>query len=68
MTTLRPKTLLVVEDDLALRQLWETIFASRGLEVLGVATVAELDELRLPLRDLLKRRVSNLYDDVGKPQ
>jgi membrane protein len=37
-------------------------------DALGVATVAELDELRLPLRDLLKRRVSNLYDDVGKPQ
>ena len=32
-------------------------------DALGAAAVAELDELRLPLRDLLKRRVSNIYED-----
>jgi len=31
-------------------------------DALGGAAVAELDELRLPLRDLLRRRVSNIYD------
>jgi membrane protein len=37
-------------------------------DALGKAAVAELDELRLPLRDLLKRRVSNVYDDATKGQ
>ncbi|MGN6111698.1 MAG: YihY family inner membrane protein [Luteimonas sp.] len=37
-------------------------------DALGAVTIAELDELRLPLRDLLKRRVSNVYEDIGKPQ
>jgi membrane protein len=31
-------------------------------DALGAAAVAELDQLRLPLRDLLKRRVATLYD------
>ena len=31
-------------------------------DALGTAAVAELDQLRLPLRDLLKRRVSTIYD------
>jgi membrane protein len=33
-------------------------------DALGRAAIAELDELRLPLRNLLKRRVSNVYDDL----
>jgi membrane protein len=33
---------------------------------LGIAALAELDQLRLPLRDLLKRRVSSVYDDLPK--
>ncbi len=35
-------------------------------DALGRAAIAELDELRLPLRDLLKRRVSNVYEDLSK--
>jgi Predicted membrane protein len=35
-------------------------------DALGRAAIAELDELRLPLRDLLKRRVSNVYQDLSK--
>jgi membrane protein len=35
-------------------------------DALGRAVIAELDELRLPLRDLLKRRVSNVYEDLSK--
>jgi len=31
-------------------------------DALGTAALAELDQLRLPLRDLLKRRVSAVYD------
>ena len=31
-------------------------------DALGTAALAELDQLRLPLRDLLKRRVSTVYD------
>jgi membrane protein len=33
-------------------------------DALGVAAVTELDQLRLPLRDLLKRRVSTIYDNL----
>jgi membrane protein len=33
-------------------------------DALGAAAIAELDQLRLPLRDLLKRRVSTIYEDV----
>jgi membrane protein len=33
-------------------------------DALGAAALAELDELRLPLRDLLRRRVSNIYEDT----
>ena len=37
-------------------------------DALGRAAIAELDELRLPLRDLLKRRVSNVYEELkGNP-
>jgi hypothetical protein len=28
--------------------------------------MAELDQLRLPLRELLKRRVATVYDDTPK--
>lgn len=35
-------------------------------DVLGQQVVAELDELRLPLRELLRRRVSNVYEDLPK--
>lgn len=34
-------------------------------DALGQAALGALDELRLPLRELLKRRVSSLYADVG---
>jgi len=33
-------------------------------DALGVAAIAELDQLRLPLRDLLKRRVATIYDNL----
>jgi membrane protein len=33
-------------------------------DALGIAALAELDQLRLPLRDLLKRRVANIYEDT----
>lgn len=33
-------------------------------DALGKAAIAELDELRLPLRDLLKRHVANVYEDL----
>ena len=33
-------------------------------DALGAAAIAELDQLRMPLRELLKRRVSTLYEDV----
>jgi membrane protein len=33
-------------------------------DALGTVAIAELDQLRLPLRDLLKRRVSTLYEDI----
>ena len=33
-------------------------------DALGVAVMAALDSLRLPLRDLLKQRVSSIYDSV----
>ena len=35
-------------------------------DALGVVATTELDQLRLPLRDLLKRRVSTLYEDILK--
>ncbi|MEO5565337.1 MAG: YihY family inner membrane protein [Luteimonas sp.] len=35
-------------------------------DALGELVVAELDELRLPLRELLRRRVSNVYEDLPK--
>ena len=33
---------------------------------LGVCVSAVIDDLRIPLRDLLKRKVSNVYDDMPK--
>ncbi len=36
-------------------------------DALGIAALAELDQLRLPLRDLLKRRVANIYDYEDQP-
>jgi len=33
-------------------------------DALGIAAIAELDQLRLPLRDLLKRRVATIYDNL----
>jgi membrane protein len=33
-------------------------------DALGVAAVGALDELRMPLRELLKRRVATLYEDT----
>ena len=33
-------------------------------DALGAAAHEALDELRLPLRELLKRRVSSIYDDL----
>ncbi|HVR81302.1 MAG TPA: YihY family inner membrane protein [Luteimonas sp.] len=35
-------------------------------DALGIAAIAELDQLRLPLRELLKRRVSSVYTDLTK--
>ena len=36
-------------------------------DALGQAAIAELDELRLPLRDLLRRRVDNVYEGLPLP-
>jgi DNA-binding response OmpR family regulator len=38
--TVRPK-LLIVEDDAAMREVWETVFGSRGWEVVVTSSVAE---------------------------
>ena len=35
-------------------------------DALGSKAIAELDQLRLPLRELLKRRVATLYDETPK--
>ena len=35
-------------------------------DALGGKAIAELDQLRLPLRELLKRRVATLYDETPK--
>jgi membrane protein len=35
-------------------------------DALGTAAIAELDEVRLPLRELLRRRVSDVYRDLPK--
>ena len=61
-------------DDVALGELYEAC----GLRVpvaeahlpcrddaLGVVASAALDQLRMPLRELLKRKVSTLYDKVA---
>jgi membrane protein len=60
-------------DELAMAELYEACqlripIAEAHLpcrdDALGAAALAELDELRLPLRDLLRRRVSNIYEDT----
>ncbi|NUS37472.1 MAG: YihY family inner membrane protein [Lysobacter sp.] len=33
-------------------------------DALGAAAIAEVDQLRLPLRDLLRRRVSTIYEEI----
>ena len=61
-----------VEDVLGLAELYETCqlripVAEAHLpcrdDALGQATIAALDELRVPLRDLLKRRIASIYED-----
>ena len=34
-------------------------------DTLGVAASAALDQLRMPLRELLKRKVSTIYDEIS---
>lgn len=34
-------------------------------DALGVAAIATIDELRVPLRELLKRKVGSMYEEVG---
>jgi membrane protein len=62
-------------DDLTMAELYEACelripIAEAHLpcrdDALGVAAMEELDQLRLPLRELLKRRVSNVFDDLPK--
>jgi membrane protein len=62
-------------DDLTMAELYEACqlripIAEAHLpcreDSLGIAALAELDQLRLPLRELLKRRVSSVYDDLLK--
>ena len=59
-------------DELSLAELYETCqlripVAEAHLpcrdDALGQATIAALDELRVPLRDLLKRRIASIYED-----
>ena len=59
-------------DDLSLAELYETCqlripVAEAHLpcrdDALGQASLAALDELRLPLRDLLRRRVASIYEE-----
>jgi membrane protein len=60
-------------DDITLAELYEAChlripIAEAHLpcrdDALGVAAVGALDELRMPLRELLKRRVAALYEDT----
>jgi membrane protein len=62
-------------DDLTMAELYEACelripIAEAHLpcrdDALGIAAMEELDQLRLPLRELLKRRVSNVFDDLPK--
>ncbi|MFC7301415.1 YihY family inner membrane protein [Cognatiluteimonas weifangensis] len=62
-------------DDLSMADLYEACqlripIAEARLpchdDALGIAAREELDQLRLPLRELLKRRVSNVYEDLSK--
>ncbi|HET8819279.1 MAG TPA: YihY family inner membrane protein [Xanthomonadaceae bacterium] len=59
-------------DDLTLADLYETcqlrvpvaeVHLPCRDDALGQASIAALDELRLPLRDLLRRRVASIYED-----
>jgi membrane protein len=58
-------------DDLSLGELYEACklripineaFLPCRDDALGQASIAALDDLRIPLRELLKRRVGTLYD------
>ena len=60
-------------DDVSMADLYETCqlripIAEAHLpcrdDALGQMVIAEVDELRLPLRDLLRRRVSKVYQDL----
>lgn len=62
-------------DDIAMAELYEACglripIAEARLpcadDALGVAARDELDQLRLPLRELLKRRISSVYDNLPK--
>ena len=62
-------------DDLTMAELYEACqlripIAEAHLpcrdDSLGIAAIDELDQLRLPLRELLKRRVANVYEDLPK--
>src|SRR3546814_1080202 len=61
-------------DDLSLAELYESCNLRIPIneahlpchdDALGQDAIRTLDELRIPLRDLLKRRVSSLYDIPG---
>lgn len=63
-------------DDLTLGELYEACrlripIAEAHLpcrdDALGLAAIAALDDLRLPLRELLKRRVGALYEPIKDP-
>lgn len=63
-------------DDLTLAELYEACHLRIPVneahlpcrdDALGAAAIRVLDDLRIPLRDLLKHRVSTLYDVPGDP-
>ena len=63
-------------DDLSLAELYEACNLRIPIneahlpcrdDALGQNAIRTLDELRIPLRELLKRRVSSLYDLPGEP-
>jgi len=63
-------------DDLSLAELYEACNLRIPIneahlpcrdDALGLNAIRTLDELRIPLRDLLKRRVSSLYDLPREP-
>jgi len=63
-------------DDLSLAELYEACNLRIPIneahlpcrdDALGINAIRTLDELRIPLRELLKRRVSSLYDLPREP-